>query len=64
MPIDQGHIDGHLLAALRRYRDAQNCMTTYPVLISIADPWQVVTRGLVEVVKFLRRLELPSFLLS
>ena len=38
--------------------------TAYPVLISIADPWQVVAGGLVEIMELLRRLQLPPFLLS
>ena len=35
-------------------------MNSYPVFISIADPWQVVAGRLVQIVKLLRRLETPS----
>ncbi len=36
----------------------------HPVLLSIADMWQIVAAGLIEVVKLLRCLQTPPFFLS
>lgn len=36
----------------------------YPVLISIADAWQIVAAGLVEVMELLRGFQTPSLLLK